>query len=59
MEIVRMVRVISRKDLNRQDFAKAVFKDTENTKKCSMQGFAEAMYYYYKKEATQMKEGDH
>ena len=53
-----MVRVISRKDLNKQDFTKAVFKDTENTKECSMQGFAEAMYYYYMKEATQLNEGD-
>ena len=53
-----MVRVISRKDLNKQDFTKALFKDTENTKECSMQGFAEAMYYYYKKEATQLDKGD-
>ena len=53
-----MVRVINRKDLNRQDFTKAVFKDTEDAKQCSMQGFAEAMYYYYKKEATHLNEGD-
>ena len=51
-----MIRVINRKDLIKQDFSKAVIKETEVTKPCSMQGFAEAMYYYYKKEAAETDE---
>lgn len=45
-----MVRVISRKDLNRQNFDKAVIDDHAEGNKCSMRGFAEAMYYYYQLE---------
>ena len=53
-----MVRVISRKDLSKQDFGKAVVKDNAETNKCSMQGFAEAMYYYYQLENNNTNKGE-
>ena len=43
-----MVIVISRRDLYNQDFGKAVVTEEKDGKKCSLAGFAEAMYYYYK-----------
>lgn len=53
-----MVRTISRKDLYKQEFDKAVIEDNEDKKLCSMQGFAEAMYYYYQLENTNTDKGD-
>lgn len=53
-----MVRVISRKDLNKQDFGKAVIKDNAEASKCSMLGFAEAMYYYYQLENNNTNKGE-
>jgi hypothetical protein len=51
-----MVIVISRKDLNNQAFDKAVIKDATLGKNCSLKGFAEAMYYYYKNEDKNLNE---
>lgn len=53
-----MVIVISRKDLNKQDFDKAIIKDATDCKKCSLVGFAEAMYYFYKNDAKEIEERD-
>ncbi len=53
-----MVIVISRKDLNKQAFDKAIIKDATDCKKCSLMGFAEAMYYFYKNDAEKNEERD-
>ena len=51
-----MVIVISRGDLYKQDFGKAVIKDETDSQKCSLAGFAEAMYYYYKHDTNDNEE---
>ena len=53
-----MVIVISRKDLNKQAFDKAIIKDATDCMKCSLVGFAEAMYYFYKNDAEKNEERD-
>ena len=52
-----MTRVISRKDLYNQDFSKAISERNTEDQQCSMMGFAEAMYYFYKQETNQTNEG--
>ena len=51
-----MVITINRKDLNNQAFDKAVIQDATLDKSCSLKGFAEAMYYYYKNEDKNLNE---
>lgn len=52
-----MTRVISRKDLYKQNYENAIIIDDNNTKTCSLAGFAEVMYYYYKEEQKQTEKG--
>ena len=53
-----MVRTISRKDLYKQDFTKAVIEHDGDSQQHSMMGFAEAMYYFYKQENNVAAERD-
>lgn len=53
-----MTKVISRKDLYKGNFENARVTDPTEPKNKSLEGFAEAMYYYYKEQEDGNKERD-